>query len=187
MVRLEIASFIVSLLGVILHMLFFLLIKREKPVFASGIRRLIYQGKVSLFIWIFLLPIWWYLGESRLVSHIEQLLVKLLGYNLFCFLYSGGWFIIFFFIYLTIYYIVDRSVSSRIMIEIENSPNKMSSFPEIVDRYNIEEKYNNVVEGMIQGRFVYEKKKRLYCTFKGKMIGMTAYILKKILKLGKGG
>jgi len=107
--------------------------------------------------------------------------------EVFLFIYGIVLFLIFFFIYLTFYYVVDRSVSSRLMIEIDNAPGKKLTFDQIKSVYDEDTKYANEIQGMLDGGFIREKEGYYSCTPKGLIFAGCASWYKKAFRLGKGG
>lgn len=92
-----------------------------------------------------------------------------------------------FFIYLTFYYVVDRSVSTRIMMEIENASEKRLSFEDIKKVYDVDTKYINELTGMEQGGFIKKDGEYYSNTSKGRVVAIVTAWYKKAFRLGEGG
>lgn len=89
--------------------------------------------------------------------------------------------------YLTVYYVVDRSVSSRLMIEIENSPQTKLTLQEIKKFYDPDAKYSNEIKGMCEGGFIKKEGEYFSNSLKASIFAQCAIWYKKIFKLGEGG
>jgi hypothetical protein len=96
-------------------------------------------------------------------------------------------FLALFFVYLTFYYVVDRSVSTRIMIEIDNTKDKRLKFEDLKAVYKPDTKYANELKGMAEGGFVRQDGLYYYNTPKGAAVGRLTAFYKKVFRLGKGG
>ena len=101
-------------------------------------------------------------------ERVEAFIMKLLPISLFAFL--NGAFLHFFFGYFYLHFIqiIDRTPTTRIMIEINNSTNKKLSLDEIKSLYSIDKKVSDELDDMvILGRL--EKRQDCYSiTPKGK-------------------
>jgi Zn-dependent protease with chaperone function len=118
----------------------------------------------------------------------SNLTINYLGsLKIFSFFYGVFLYVCLFFLYLIFYFIVDRSVSATIMIEIESSPDKRLTSEQIEKIYNIDKKYLAELEGMLQGRFITEIAGYFSNTAKGRLYAHLAKFLKKYFKLGPGG
>lgn len=179
------SAIITMVICLILHLAWVSAVK--VPVFESAIRKLFYHAKVLGGILFLMLPVFFIIRWSAAKSGMD-IFIEESGYlNA---VYGAHAILLFwclFFFYLTIYYGFDRSVSSRIMIEIEKPPEKELSFEDILKVYDTEDKYRNIIEGMIQGGFVKEESGRYICTSKGAIVAGIARLFKKLMKLGPGG
>ncbi len=91
------------------------------------------------------------------------------------------------FIYLTFYYLVDRSISATILEFIDSSEQKKLDIDEILGLYDINKKYDNELKSMVEGRFIAQDSGYYKNTLKGSMYAIIARAIKSILKLGPGG
>jgi len=147
------------------------------------IKKLKHHAQLLLVIWIMCLPLFLKLDSVFKYSFGEIIPEG----NIFYLSYGILFFLMAFFIYLTFYYVVDRSVSTRLMIEIDNSQEKKLGFEEIMKVYNLDTKYINELQGMIDGGFV-EKKGQYYSnTLKGTLVAKCTAFYKHLFRLGKGG
>jgi len=149
-----------------------------------AIRKLKVHAKCLLTVWIILLPVFFILfdriGAAYFAAHAGRT-------ALFYYLYGALILLTLFFVYLTFYYVVDRSVSTRLMIEIDDSPAKKLSFREILVAYDVNTKYENEVKGMVEGGFVKKDGEYYSNTQKGRMVAVITRAYKRIFRLGKGG
>ncbi len=100
------------------------------------------------------------------------------GFFLYIFLFLG---------YCQFYFIVDRSISVRVMIEIENSPQKRLSFEELKKPYSGEEIFLRRLGHMLEGNYLKDESGYYSNTKKGRLEARLFGFLKNLLKLGKGG
>jgi len=91
------------------------------------------------------------------------------------------------FLYLTLYYFINRSVSATILEIIEHSPEKKLTADEIKTIYNIEKKYRTELKGMLEGGFIIKESDSYRNTLKGSLFARIAKLTKGYLKLGLGG
>ena len=89
--------------------------------------------------------------------------------------------------YLSVYYLIDRSVSSTLLEIIENSPEGKLSAKQIKQIYGIENKYHSELKGMREGGFITEKSGCYRNSLKGRLYARLAWLIKIIFKLGPGG
>lgn len=176
------SAIIISIIGILIHFLLINLgIIKINPDWC--IRKLKRHGQLLLVIWIILLPVFYklfnLLGEIRITEFTSAIL----------FHYINGILLLtmFFFLYLTVYYVIDRSVSTRIMMEIEASPDKKLMFGGLKEVYDVDTKYRNELQGMIDGGFVKKDGDYYINTPKGMIVGRVTGAYKKLLRLGKGG
>lgn len=100
------------------------------------------------------------------------------GLMLYVFLFLG---------YCQFYFIVDRSISVRIMIELENAPQKKLSYDEIKRVYDFDEILSRRLQHMLDSKYI-EKNSGYYInTKKGRLEARALKFLKEFLNLGKGG
>ncbi len=100
------------------------------------------------------------------------------GFMLYLFLFLG---------YCQFYFIVDRSISVRVMIEIENSPERSLSAGEIQRVYPFKGILDRRLEHMVYGNYIRELDGRYLNTRKGRVQARVFGFLKDFLRLGKGG
>lgn len=101
-----------------------------------------------------------------------------LGLWLYIFLWFG---------YCQFYFIVDRSISVRFMIEIEDSPNKALSLDELKKIYTPDYIYSHRLDQMVETRYLIFKNGKYFNTEKGKILSIIFKSLKKILRIWPGG
>lgn len=101
-----------------------------------------------------------------------------LGLGLYTFLWFG---------YCQFYFIVDRSISVRFMVEIESAPNKALDFKELKKIYSPDNVYRHRLEQMIETRYLIFKDGKYVNTRKGRILAIVFKFLKKFLQLGAGG
>lgn len=94
---------------------------------------------------------------------------------------------VFCFVYLTMYYLFDRSVSATLLECIENSEGKGLSGEEVLRRYSVREKYASELKGMLDGGFLVQEKGAYRNSSKGVFYARIAVRVKKFFKLGPGG
>ncbi len=91
------------------------------------------------------------------------------------------------FVYLTIYYLTDRSVSATILEIIDSAAQKKLTADEIKNIYDVEKKYQTELKGMLEGRFIIEESDYYRNSLKGRMYASVVRTMKRILRLGPGG
>ena len=180
------SAIVTSFICILLHFII-CLFTPSFPKFDSDVKKLIFQGKMVLSIWLIMLPLFFLLNNIFVNKGIDEIIKKNKIEEITFLLYSIVLFLCFFFLYLTVYYIIDRSVSSRIMIEIEKSPSKKLTFEELIKIYDVDTKYQNEIKGMEEGSFIKKEGDKYKCTVKGLIVGRIAFFLKSIWKLGEGG
>lgn len=99
--------------------------------------------------------------------------------------FLNGVFIYAFFCYFYFHFVVvvDRSVSPRIMVEIEKSPNKKLSFEEIKQSYNLSDKLDYELEDMIMLKMIERKNGFFSNTKRGKRHAFMVRFLRQYLNL----
>ncbi|MEK7773829.1 MAG: hypothetical protein AAB307_05730 [Deltaproteobacteria bacterium] len=100
------------------------------------------------------------------------------GFMLYLFLFLG---------YCQFYFIVDRSISVRVMIEIEKSPDGRLSAEEIQKVYPFKGILDRRLEHMVCGNYIEDRNGRYSNTGKGRAEALVFSFLKDLLRLGKGG
>lgn len=101
---------------------------------------------------------------------------------------SGLMFYVFLFLgYCQFYFIVDRSISVRVMIEIEKSKDKKLSFDDIMQVYSFNGILTRRLEHMVEGDYVIKKNDSYINTDKGRYQAKLFNFLKEFLRLGPGG
>lgn len=141
--------------------------------------------RLLIAIWVLGLPVFMVLYNSGFLERLAGLFSGWTG--VFNFSYGMLFFAALLFYYLAVYYIVDRSVSSRLMIEIERSPGKRLTLGQIRGIYDVETKYNNELKGMLEGGFIRKEGDVYKAALKGILVGMIAGCYKRVFRLGKGG
>lgn len=100
------------------------------------------------------------------------------GLMLYVFLFLG---------YCQFYFIVDRSISVRVMIEIERSSGKKLSFEEIKGVYSFDGILKRRLEHMVENKYIAEDSGRYSNTGKGRFEARLFSFVKDFLRLGQGG
>jgi len=179
------AAFFGSMLAITAYGLYFAFSKAGK--FESAIRKLQKHARVMFCCWILVFPFFILLfsllgstciGATNLTEPASRAALLISGVAVLLALL---------FLYTAVYFLVDRSISSRMMIEIENSPKKALSFEELKEVYGIEAKYRDEIEGMAQAGFLVKEGGRFRCSPKAKVISAAGALIKGLLKLGPGG
>jgi len=96
-------------------------------------------------------------------------------------------YLLLFFGYCQFYFIIDRSISVRIMIELEKSEKKKLDFEEIKKVYNPDYIFLRRLKHMIDSRYITKEGDAYRNTKKGKFVAMLFKFLKEYLNLGEGG
>lgn len=96
-------------------------------------------------------------------------------------------YLLLFFFYANNYFVTDRSISIRIMIELENSPQQGLSKEELYQYYNGDMIMDKRLNDMIYGQYVKLVNGKYINTKKGKIYAKVFKYFKKYLNLGKGG
>lgn len=117
------------------------------------------------------LPLW-------LIETLSGVFNFLGGLMLYVFLFLG---------YCQFYFIVDRSISVRVMIELENSPEKKLSCEEIKRVYGFDEILSKRLKHMLDSKYIVENSGYYMNTKKGRFEARVLKFLKEFLNLGKGG
>ncbi|MDD4202858.1 MAG: hypothetical protein PHQ52_05270 [Candidatus Omnitrophica bacterium] len=142
------------------------------------------HGQFLLVTWILMLPVF-------VLLFFKLFDISIVCTMNYCTIFLGFCGIVFigllFFIYLTFYYVVDRSVSSRLMIEIERSSEKRLTFDQIIKVYHPDTKYENELLGMAQGGFIKKQGDYYINTPKGTFVACITGWYKRTFRLGAGG
>jgi hypothetical protein len=179
------AAFFSSVLAVAAYGLYFTFCKAQK--FESAIRKLQKHARVMFYCWILGFPLFILLfrgfsstpaGILNLSGAASQAALLICGITVLLSLL---------FLYTAVYFLVDRSISSRMMIEIENSVKKALTFEELKEVYGVEAKYRDEIEGMAHAGFLVKKEGRFKCSPAAGMISAAGALIKGLLKLGPGG
>jgi hypothetical protein len=152
-----------------------------------AIFELIRQVNLSSVIWVIVSILFVYLffvppGSIIVLSDRISRSGELPGY-----IYGIILYIILCFVYLSVYYLIDRSVSSTLLEIIENSPEGKLSAKQIKQIYGIENKYHSELKGMQEGGFITEESGFYRDSLKGRLYARLARLIKIIFKLGPGG
>ncbi|OGX15644.1 MAG: hypothetical protein A2166_02620 [Omnitrophica WOR_2 bacterium RBG_13_41_10] len=181
-----ILAIIFSFVGLIAHLIISFFRKGRAPD-EPVIFELSRQMKLLMWIWgILLLPFMFlfFFPPSAIIvlaNRLNSVIAKIdFSYGIIIYLFLA-------FIYLTLYYLVNRSVSATILELIETSQNKRLSVSEIKQRYDIENKYQSELKGMLEGGFITQESQYYSNTLKGKIFAAIASFMKQQLKLGAGG
>lgn len=102
----------------------------------------------------------------------------LAGLMLYVFLFLG---------YCQFYFIVDRSISVRVMMELESSPDGKLGFDEIMKVYSFRGILERRLEHMLDGGYIVFEGGRYRNTVKGRAEARLFAFLKGLLRLGPGG
>jgi len=163
------------------------LFRKGRQVGEPAIIELMRQTKLALAIWVgaFVLFIYLFFIPPVSIVVLTQKISRwgqLPGYAYGIILYAALCFI-----YLTIYYVLDRSVSATLLEIIENSPEGKLSGKQIKEIYGVEKKYQSELNGMLEGSFTVEEAGFYSNSLKGRLYARIAWMIKIILKLGPGG
>lgn len=105
----------------------------------------------------------------------------------FAWLNGAGWYVLVFLGYAQFYFLVDRSVSARMMVEIEESSEKRLRIEDIHQRYDPNHMQTRRIEDMLYGGYVIKEGEYYKNTKKGKLHARIFYFCKKYLHLYPGG
>lgn len=100
------------------------------------------------------------------------------GFMLYAFLFLG---------YCQFYFIVDRSISVRVMIEMEKAAGKRLSFDDIMRVYSFHGILARRLEHMVEGEYLVREGDYYVTTPKGRLEAKVFCFLKEFLRLGPGG
>ena len=100
------------------------------------------------------------------------------GFIIYLFLFFG---------YCQFYFIIDRSISVRVMIEMENSPQKKLTAEEIKEVYSLDGLLTRRLGHMVGTNYIVENSGYYTNTRKGRFEARLFKFLKDFLQLGPGG
>ncbi len=102
---------------------------------------------------------------------------------------AGLMFYVFLFLgYCQFYFIVDRSISVRIMIELERAPGKKLDYDGILSVYSFDEILRRRLTHMLEGNYIVKDAEGRYSnTGKGRKEAALFAFLKSLLNIGPGG
>ncbi|MBI1911572.1 MAG: hypothetical protein HYS21_06185 [Deltaproteobacteria bacterium] len=112
------------------------------------------------------------------IYKITAALYFLSGLMLYAFLFLG---------YCQFYFIVDRSISVRLMIELERAPLKRLSYEEMQKVYPFSGMLSRRLEHMVEGSYLKVEAGYYSNTGKGRLEARVFRFLKDFLRLGIGG
>jgi len=118
-------------------------------------------------------------APGGLAMRVTGLLVFLSGLMLYVFLFLG---------YCQFYFIVDRSISVRIMIEMERAASRRLNYAGILSVYSFDAILMRRLEHMLEGGYITRDERGYYGnTPKGRKEAALFSFFKRLLKLGPGG
>ena len=148
-------------------------------------------------VWIFysLLPLYMLLytlipGDAMLLMPINYMItpVVVIGISkIFNFSLGILIYLLFFFGYCQFYFIVDRSISVRIMIGLEKSKDKKLTLEQIKKAYKPDYIFLRRLEHMIDNKYITEESGFYKNLSKGKILARVFQFSKNYLNLGSGG
>lgn len=116
--------------------------------------------------------------SQRSIHFMHGAINFLSGLMLYVFLFLG---------YCQFYFIVDRSISVRVMIEMERAADKRLSFDDIMLVYSFHGILARRLEHMVEGEYLVREGDYYLNTPKGRLEARVFRFLKEFLKLGPGG
>ena len=96
-------------------------------------------------------------------------------------------YLLLFFGYCQFYFIIDRSVSVRVMIELERSQDKRLTFEEIKQRYSPDYMLSRRLKHMMDSKYIREDAGFYKNTAFGQTMAKFFKFLKEFLRIGEGG
>lgn len=96
-------------------------------------------------------------------------------------------YLLLFFGYCQFYFIIDRSISVRVMIEIEKAKDKKLTFDEIKQIYSLDYILSRRLKHMIDTHYITEENGVYKNILKGKNTARLFKFLKDFLRIGEGG
>ncbi|MDP2932252.1 MAG: hypothetical protein Q8O05_07150 [Chloroflexota bacterium] len=89
--------------------------------------------------------------------------------------------------YCQFYFVVDRSISVRIMIELLNAPEKKLTRKQITEVYDLDDMLSRRLQQIVNQKYVVVNSGYYRNTLKGRLEGLVFQFLKGFLQLGRGG
>ena len=155
-------------------------IRKGRPKREPSIFELNRQAKLTLSIWLFSFLI--YVWIFFLLPLKIDIPIEIIGFTYGLFFYFA-----LSFIYLSIYYFIDRSVSATILELIYSAPDEKLTLDEIKKVYPPEKKFEKELKGMLEGGFLIKETDFYKNSLKGSIYARIARLIKTFLKLGPGG
>ncbi|OGS23520.1 MAG: hypothetical protein A2297_05310 [Elusimicrobia bacterium RIFOXYB2_FULL_48_7] len=115
---------------------------------------------------------------SQAAINISRAINFMTGYLLYVFLWMG---------YCQFYFFIVRTISGRMLIEIDNGPGARLTKDELKARYSPEEVFHKRLNHMLGSACIIEKDGIYQNTRKGHYIGNISRFIKEFLKLEPGG
>jgi len=116
--------------------------------------------------------------SGRSIHFIHGAMNFMSGLMLYVFLFLG---------YCQFYFIVDRSISVRVMIEMEKAAGKRLNFDDIMRVYSFHGILARRLEHMVEGAYLVQDGDYYFNTTKGRVQAKVFRFLKEFLRLGPGG
>jgi hypothetical protein len=158
------------LLFLVLHVLVFRFIKLKERFRTLTV---IFYALLPVYVAVyFLLP------GPRWFATLHEFLDFLAGLFLYIFLFLG---------YCQFYFIVDRSISVRVMMEINNTGGEGRAFEELKRLYSFDYILSRRLDHMVYGGYLDKEGERYVNTKKGRIVASVFAFLKDFLRLGPGG
>lgn len=158
--------------------------RREKEPLIYELMR---HTRSSLVIWI--VGFLFYAALFFLPLHKINILISRLDAmrDVLGFTYGVALYLFLSFVYLTFYYMADRSVSATILEIIDNADQRKLKTEDIKQIYDVEKKYQSELKGMLEGGFIIKESGYYKNSLKGHAYAFLVKTVKAILKLGPGG
>ena len=112
------------------------------------------------------------------LSTLDTVVALINGMLIYMFLWFG---------YCQFYFVVDRAISVRIMIEVENAPGKKLTADQIRQVYDLDDMLSRRLQQVLEQKYVTVNSGSYSNTQKGRFEGLVFQFLKKYLQLGRGG
>lgn len=107
--------------------------------------------------------------------------------KLFNFFLGLLFYLLLFFGYCQFYFIIDRSISVRVMIEMEKAKDKKLTFEEIKQIYSLDYILSRRLKHMIDSKYIIEQDGAYKNLKKGRNTARLFNFLKNFLQIGEGG
>lgn len=170
LIKAIIAGLACSLLFLILHVLIFRYLRPEER-FRTLVAIFFSLVPVYAFAYVLVPP-----RQGIYSGH--DVLEFLVGLFLYIFLFLG---------YCQFYFIIDRSISVRVMIEIEKSAVGSFNFDEIRQVYSFDRVLTRRLEHMVEDGYLKREADRYLNTRKGRFVAGLFSFLKDLIRIGPGG